>query len=422
MPNVYLCFLLAGLCILASCHHVPGHQGGHDGHEHPQDDQQPAESHEDHSACHKIARSGVEFATKVYRLIASESAGKNVFFSPVSMAAALMLVARGAKGITREQIVSGLGFNQSEITTKEFDEGFRHLLQLLNTPDPQFELSIGNALFTTEKFPLRQEVLDEARDFLQANIVPANFDHLEEAKTQINSYIEEKTHGKLVDVIGSLDPETVMVIINYILMKAHWEKPFDPQSTRKRDFFINNETTVQVDMMHRDGQYETYHDKELGCEVVRIPYKGDLAVLFILPKRGKLDQVEQALSLELLAKWKNSLKLGRIELLLPKVSLRTSYNLKETFRGLGITEVFTDQADLSAFTGQPNLKVSQAIHKAYLNIHENGTEAAAVTVIEMVPTSLPPWVEFNSPYLVVIGERKSKSVLFLGRVMNPNEH
>nr|XP_056707749.1 alpha-1-antiproteinase F-like [Euleptes europaea] len=424
MSNFYLCLLLAGLCALASCHHVPGHEGDHDGHEHQHEDQPPAESNEKstHFPCFKVSPSNGDFAFKFYRHLASESAGKNILFSPVSISIAFMFMTLGAKGITLDQIVSGLSFNQSEISMKEIDDGFRHLLQLLNRPRAEIELSIGNALFTTDKFQVRQEILDEARDLFQANIVSANFKNIDEVAAQINSYIEKKTHGKLVDVVKGLDPETVMVLVNYVFLKAYWVKPFDPESTRKKDFFVNNETTVQVDMMQRDGHYAVAHDEELGCQAVWIPYQGNVTALFILPEKGKLSQVEQAIGRGHLAKWYHSSKLQRIELSLPKVSLRTSYDLKEKMRGLGVTEAFTDRADLSAFTGEPNLKISEAIHKTYLNIHENGTEAAATTVIEMVPMSLPLSIEYNSPYLVVLADHETRTVLFMGRVMNPNEH
>ncbi|XP_015274571.1 PREDICTED: alpha-1-antiproteinase-like, partial [Gekko japonicus] len=203
---------------------------------------------------------------------------------------------------------------------------------------------------------------------------------------------------------------------------GYWETPFDPEITRRREFFINNETAVRVVMMRTDGNYYTYRDEELGCEVVRIPYQGNASALFILPDKGKLNQVEQALGREALLRWETFARQRRIDLSLPRVSLRTNYDVKELFKGLGITEVFTDQADLSAFTEQHKLKISQAVHEAYLNIHENGTEAAVTTVIDMDPYSLPPIVTFNRPYLVVVVEHLTHAILFLGRVVNPNEN
>ncbi|XP_054828186.1 alpha-1-antiproteinase F-like [Eublepharis macularius] len=424
MSNIYLCVLLAGLCVLANCHHVPGHQGGHDGHEHPQEDQPPTESHQENGllSYRKIAPSALDFTLKFYHQVHPKADGKNIFFSPVSIVSAFLLVALGAKGNTLDQILSGLCYNQSMTSMQEIDDGVHHLLQWLNRPEAKLELSTGSALFTADKFQLQQEILNKARDLFHADVVPANFKNPEEAVTQINSYIERKTHGKLVDVVKGLDPEMAMVLVNYVFMKGYWEKPFNHELTRKKAFSINNETTVQVDMMYRDGYYLTYHDDELDCDVVQIPYQGNASALFILPQKGKLHQVEQALGREVFLKWEASQKLRRIELSLPKVSLYTSHDVKEALIGLGVTEVFTDQADLSAFTGHPDLKISKAYHKAYLNIHENGTEAAAATVIEIVPTSLPPAVIFDRPYLLMVADHVARVPLFFARIMNPIEH
>lgn len=219
MPNFYLCLLLAGLCVLVSCDHTPGHdehqQAGHD--EHPQ-----AESHQEggHLPCLKIAPNNADFAFRFYRQVASEAANKNIFFSPLSISFAFMVLTLGANGTTLEQIFSGIGFDRSVISDKEIDAGFHHFLQSLNRPNDNIELSLGNALFTDERFPVQQSAVDEARDLLQAVIVHSNFQNPEEAVNQINSYIKEKTHGKLGDILKGLDPETVMVLVSYIFMKG----------------------------------------------------------------------------------------------------------------------------------------------------------------------------------------------------------
>ncbi|XP_060117107.1 alpha-1-antiproteinase-like [Heteronotia binoei] len=424
MSNFYLCLLLAGLCILSSSYHMPRHQGGHSGHEHRADDQPSAESHQNssHLPGLKIAPNSAEFAFKFYRQIASKTPGKNIFFSPVTISTAIMLVTLGAKGTTLDQMVSGIGFNQSLFSKKEIDDGFCQLLQLLNRHKAEIELSAGNALFSTDRFPLKQEVVDKARNLFQADIVHTDFQNGKEAVKQINSYIEKNTHGKLVDVLKDLDPETAMVLVSYIFLKGYWEKPFSLENTQKKDFFVNNKTTVQVDMMRRDGYYYTYHDKELACEVVRVPYRGNASALFILPEKEKLNQVEQAVRREALLKWEAGAKERRVDLSLPRVLLRTSIDAKEILQELGVTQVFTDQADLSAFTDKSSLKISKVVHKAFLNIQENGTEAAATTVIEIVPTSLPPVVTFDRPFLFMIVEHFTRTILFLGRVVNPNDH
>nr|XP_020666695.1 alpha-1-antitrypsin-like [Pogona vitticeps] len=402
MPNLKLWLLSAGLFTLATCATEPAKQ-------------------QSHLPFLKISFYNCDFASRFYHQIASEESEKNIFFSPISITTAFACLSLGAKSTTLSQILSGLGFNQTKISEQEIHKGFRHLLQMLNRPEAEIELSLGNALFTHDQYKLLKKFLNDAKHFYHAEVLPTNFKKPEEAVKQINNYIEKKTHGKLVDVVKQLDPKVVVVLVNYIFFKAYWKNPFNYESTQKDDFFVDEQTTVQVPMMNKDSNFSYYHDKELSCQVVHIPYKGNASALFILPDPGKLKQVEAALGTDALIKWAKSLKQQRLQLFLPRFSLSASYDAEKILNKLGITDVFTDHADLSGITGARNLKVSKAIHKAFLNVHENGTEAAATTVIEIVPTSLPPQIRFNRPFLLLILDDLTKSTLFVGRVKNPNE-
>ncbi|XP_042301432.1 alpha-1-antiproteinase 2-like [Sceloporus undulatus] len=373
------------------------------------------------SSALKIAAGNADFAFRFYHQLAVEATNKNIIFSPLSISTAFALLSLGAKTTTLSQLLSGLGFNQTEISGQEIHAGFRHLLHVLNHPGAEIELSIGNALFTHEQFKLLKKFLADAKKFYHSDIFPTNFKKLDEAKKKINSYIEEKTHGKLVDVVKSLDPDVIMVLVNYIFLKAYWENPFNSENTQEDDFFIDEQTKVKVSMMNKDSQFKSYYDEDLSCQVVRLPYKGSLSALFILPEQGKLKLVEDAFRADVVSKWLHSLEIRRIDLYLPRFSLTGSYDVGEIFKKLGVTELFTNHADLSGISRQRNLKVSKAIHEAYLNVHENGTEAAATTVVEIVLTSLPPVVRFNRPFLLLIYDPPTKSILFMGKVTNPNE-
>ncbi|XP_061468039.1 alpha-1-antitrypsin-like [Rhineura floridana] len=408
MPQFYLGLFLAGLWAFAHCHHVPDHH----------EDHPPAEDHSNlHSS--KIASGNAEFTFKFFHQLVSEGADTNVFFSPLSISTALALLSLGAKCTTLSQLLSGLGFNQTKINEQEIHEGFHHLLRLLNRPNAEIQLSIGNAIFTDDQVKPLKKFLDDAQHFYETEIFPTNFKNSTEAEGQINSYIEKKTHGKLVDVVKGLDPEAVMALVNYIFLKAYWEKPFDYLSTREDDFFVDEQTTVKVPMMNKNSIFEFYYDQDLSCQVVKLPYKGNASALFILPDQGKLKQVEDALGQDVLLKWSKSLKQRRMHLFLPRFAISGSYALKEILTRMGVTDVFTNQADLSGITGNPKLKVSKAIHKAYLNVHENGTEAAATTVIEIIPISLPFEMKFRHPFLVYIFI--DNIIAFMGRVKNPTE-
>ncbi|XP_053231843.1 alpha-1-antiproteinase 2-like [Podarcis raffonei] len=415
MSHLYLCLLLAGLCAFAQCHYTPDHKEDHD-----HGCSAPAEGERDLPSLKK-APGNADFAFRFYHHVASESTEKNIFFPPLSMSTALAMVSLGARTTTLNQLLSGLGFNQSDTTEQEIHEGFHHLLHILNPSNAELHLSIGNALFTDDQVKLPKKFLDDAKHFYEADVLPTNFKNPAVAESQINSYIGKKTNGKIVDAVKGLDPEDLMVIVNYIYMRANWEKPFDPLHTRERDFYVDEETTVKVPMMNKVSWFETYHDKILSCKVVKLPYKSNVSALFILPDQGKMKQLENALSKDVLLKWMNSTKSQRIDLFLPKFTISGNYVIQGILRRMHITEVFTDQADLSGITGKPEVKISKAIHKAYLNVDKNGTEAAATTAIEIGPTSLPPVLVFNFPFLLVTVDEETDTVIFMGKVTNPTE-
>ncbi|XP_020666693.3 alpha-1-antiproteinase [Pogona vitticeps] len=415
MANLYVALLLAGLHTFAYCHRVPAH--------HERENEHHISAKHDHNAPYlKLVPGNVDFAFKFYRAAAEGSGRNNIFFSPLSISTAFSMLSLGAKSDTLRQLLSGLGFNQTDITEHEIHEGFHHLLRKLNSPDAEHELNIGNALFIDEKLKPLKKFLDETKHFYMSDVSHANFENPEEATNQINSYIEEKTHGKLEDVIKGLDPEAIMVLVNYNYLKAYWRNPFNYEATREGDFFVDKHTAVRVPMMNRDGFFSSYRDTDLSCQVVQLPYKGSASALFILPDPGKMKQVEDALNKDVLFKWLHSLRRRRINLYVPRFSISGKYVLKGLMRKLGVIDVFTNNADLSGITREHNLMVSKALHQSFVNVHENGTEAAATTVVEIVPTSLPPEVRINHPFLLLIHEAETSSILFMGKVRNPKEN
>ncbi|NXA37077.1 A1AT2 antiproteinase, partial [Eudromia elegans] len=371
----------------------------------------------------KIAPSNAEFAFRFYKQIAAEGGDKNIFFSPLSISVAFAMLSLGAREATCHELHKGLTFNMTEMEEQELHEDFRRLLQLLNDPHREVQLSMGNALFIDDKLKLLQKFLDDVTNFYDSEAVSSNFQNISEAKKKINDYIERKTHGKFVDFLKSLDSDTVMVLINYIFFKGYWEQPFSSLLTSDADFFIDANKSVKVKMMHRSKAYNVHRDENLSCWVVEIPYKGNVAALFVLPDEGAMKQVEDALLKETVSNWAKSLKSRKIYLYLPKFSISGCYDVKNLFKKMGVTEVFSDQANLSGMTEDTRLKVSKAMHKAMVDVNENGTEAAAVTVVEITPVSLPipppPVIKFNRPFLMIIFDKTSYSVLFLGKVMNP---
>ncbi|XP_040457079.1 alpha-1-antitrypsin-like [Falco naumanni] len=418
---LYWCLLLLGL-------HVQGRYSSS-----LNDEQQKQKIHhssEDHpqaegenSAHVKLAPSNADFAFKFYKQIREEAGNKNIFFSPLSISTAFTMLSLGARANTLRQLHKGLAFNLTEIEKQEIHEGFQRILQLLNDPHREVQLNMGNALFIDERLKLLQKFLEDVTNFYYSSAISSNFQNPPEAIKEINKYIETKTHGKIVDLLESLDPDTVMVLVSYIFFKGYWENPFNNLNTRDSDFFLDAKNSVKVKMMHQSKNFNIHRDEELSCWVVEIPYKGNVTSLFVLPDEGTMKQVEDALLKETVSKWLQAFEKRKIYLDLPKFSISSSYDVKSLFQKMGVTELFTNQADLSGVAEETLLKVSKAIHKATVDVSENGTEAAAVTMIELVPLIAPfpppPHIRFNRPFLMMIIDKSTDGVLFMGKIVNP---
>ncbi|NXE77064.1 AACT protein, partial [Cochlearius cochlearius] len=362
-----------------------------------------------------------DFVFRFYKQAVLKEADKNVFFSPLSISTAFAMLAVGAKSTTLSQIFEGLGFDGlTETRIHDIHESFHKVLAVLNCTDVNIILNIGNALFTAAGYEPQETFLQNTKHFYDAEFFSSNFHKPEEAKKQINKYVEEKTKGKIPELIGHLDPSTVLVLVNYIYFKAAWEKSFDPSLTYEDDFFVNTNESVRVNMMRSDSNYNSYYDQDLSCKVVELPYQGTARALLILPDDGQMKRVENAVSKETVCKWDNRLTTRRLDLHLPRISISGSYDVKNLFKEMGITEVFSANADLSGISGSRSFYVSQAIHKALLKVSEAGTEAAGATAV-ILNRGLRPsdTIKFNRPFIILISEKNTGSALFMGKIVNP---
>ncbi|NWQ80420.1 ALMS protein, partial [Columbina picui] len=256
----------------------------------------------------KLVPSNADFAFSFYKLVASEGTDQNIFFSPISISASFAMLALGAKSATLTQILEGLAFNLKKTQEQEIHEGFCQLLHMLNRSDSGLQLSLGNVLFIEETLKPLQKFLDDVESFYKSEVFSTDFNNSSGAENQINAYIEEKTNRKIVKLVKNLDPLTEMVLVNYVFFKAYWKKPFSTSYTKQEDFFVDQNTSVKVDMMYRKGYYRYYFDEELSCWLVQIPYNGNAAALFVLPDEGKMKQVEDAFLKRTVSKWEKFLQ------------------------------------------------------------------------------------------------------------------
>nr|AAA51546.1 alpha-1-antitrypsin [Homo sapiens] len=407
--------LLAGLCCL-----VPVSLA-----EDPQGDaaQKTDTSHhdQDHPTFNKITPNLAEFAFSLYRQLAHQSNSTNIFFSPVSIATAFAMLSLGTKADTHDEILEGLNFNLTEIPEAQIHEGFQELLRTLNQPDSQLQLTTGNGLFLSEGLKLVDKFLEDVKKLYHSEAFTVNFGDHEEAKKQINDYVEKGTQGKIVDLVKELDRDTVFALVNYIFFKGKWERPFEVKDTEDEDFHVDQVTTVKVPMMKRLGMFNIQHCKKLSSWVLLMKYLGNATAIFFLPDEGKLQHLENELTHDIITKFLENEDRRSASLHLPKLSITGTYDLKSVLGQLGITKVFSNGADLSGVTEEAPLKLSKAVHKAVLTIDEKGTEAAGAMFLEAIPMSIPPEVKFNKPFVFLMIEQNTKSPLFMGKVVNPTQ-
>uniref|UniRef100_A0A8I3WBW6 Serpin domain-containing protein n=1 Tax=Callithrix jacchus TaxID=9483 RepID=A0A8I3WBW6_CALJA len=368
-----------------------------------------------------------DFTFDLYRALAATAPSQNVVFSPVSVSMSLAMLSLGAGSSTKTQILEGLGLNLQEGSEEELHRGFQQLLQELNQPRDGFQLSLGNALFTDPVMDVRDTFLSAMKTMYLSDTFPTNFRDSVGALKQINDYVAKQTKGKIVDLLKNLDSNAVMVMVNYIFFKAKWKTPFDPRDTFESRFYFSKRKWVKVLMMSLEDLATPYlRDKELSCTVLELRYTGNASALFILPDRDKMEEVEAMLLPETLKRWRDSMKIRWIdELYLPKFSISGDYNVEHLLPQLGINEVFTSKADLSGITGARNLQVSQVVHKAVLDVSEEGTEASAATGVQitLLSAKMGPKtiVRFNMPFLVIVARTDTPSILFMSKVTNPKQ-
>lgn len=222
-PTFSLCLLLAGLCTIAQCHQHPHYRNKQDD---PKGTYYPGRSSHGEGVYPvnktfvKLVPSNADFAFSFYKLVASEATDQNIFFSPISISASFAMLALGAKSATLTQILEGLAFNLKKTQEQEIHEGFCQLLHMLNRSDSELQLSLGNALFIEETLKPLQKFLDDVKSFYESEVFSTDFNNSSGAENQINSYIEEKTNGKIVKLVENLDPLTAMVLVNYVFFKG----------------------------------------------------------------------------------------------------------------------------------------------------------------------------------------------------------
>jgi serpin B len=373
-----------------------------------------------------VAAGNNRFAFDLYRQLANDPAhaGDNLFFSPYSISSALAITCEGARGTTADEILSVLHLPENETLRRE---GFATIDAGLNSGSGNYTLRTANALWAEKTHSLLPDYIDVAAHRYGANVT--NFDFMsdpEGSRETVNRWVEGETEEKIRDLLppGSINPLTWLVITNAIYFKGTWVEQFDPAETAEEEFRVAPNETVLVPTMHGDAVYP-YAETE-ALRVLEMPYAHgngtELAMLVLLPKEDCLTAAEEALDAERLAGLRESLVSQNVRVFFPKFTLETGYPLPGVLAAMGMPTAFSDAADLSGMDGTRDLFVTGAFHKAFVDVSEEGTEAAAATgVIGGGGRNAAPVFRADHPFVFLIVEKDSGTVLFIGRVVNPED-
>ncbi|XP_042548785.1 serpin A11 [Dipodomys spectabilis] len=419
MSPTWLWLLGAGTLASVHCQPFPAHADKNLG--------RPSAPHhqasEPQPIYHKVTPTITSFALHLYEQLAAGNPG-NILFSPVSLSSTLALLSLGAQADISTQILEGLGFNLTETPAADIHRGFQSLLHTLALPSPKLELKVGNSLFLDKQLKPQRCFLDSAKELYGALAFSANFTDSAATGRQINAYVRKQTYGRVAHCLPELGQDTLMVLLNFFFFKAKWKHPFDRYQTRKQDsFFVDEKTSLRVPMMQQKEMHRFLYDQEVACTVLQIEYSGTALLLLVLPDPGKMQQVEAAMQPETLRRWSRLSPPSLLDLHLPRFSISGTYNLEEILPQIGLTNIFNVETGLSGIMGQLNKTISQVSHKAVIDMNEKGTEAGAASGLLSQPSPLnvtwTPHAHFSRPFLLLLWEVTTQSLLFLGKVVNP---
>ncbi|MFH1360361.1 MAG: serpin family protein [Candidatus Omnitrophota bacterium] len=379
-----------------------------------------------------MAKDNNAFAIDLYQALRTQEG--NLFFSPYSISTALAMTYAGARGETEKQMAAVLHFQLPQ-------ERLHNAMNMLKAQilwrgrEDSYQMNIANALWVQKGFELLKGYIDTTNKYYEAALFFADF--ISNAKAQrlkINAWVEQQTQNKIRDLIqpGLLGSLTRLVLVNAIYFKGDWEEPFAADLTKKDKFWLAADESTVTPMMRQTEHFNYAEDEDV--QVLEMFYQGyDLSMIVILPKqKDDLDSLEGMLTQNRLDEWIEQLESKNVYVIFPKFTMTQGLMLSQTLKSMGMTDVFSGmKADFSGMNGtldiEKRLFINQVIHKAYVDVDEQGTEAAAATGVFMgdgffpgIPEK-PVLFRADHPFLFLIRDVESGSILFLGRLTNPNQ-
>lgn len=361
-------------------------------------------------------KSDNKFGVQLFRQIVGNEEAKNTMVSPFSVSQALLMAYNGADGKTKKEFAELL--NAKNISIDELNKVHQKLSKSLVRHDRKVLFSVANSIWYDQKFSIKKPFIDVNKSYYNAEVSKLDFKN-KTAVDKINDWVTDKTNQKIKKIIDKISPLEVLFLINAIYFKADWQHKFDKSLTKERPFYTSEKSEIKVPMMITESSFN-YAQNNFG-EMVELPYgRGKFSMLLIRPKE-KVNELISVVTTDKLEEWTQAMKTQKVQVDLPKFEFSYKKELNETLQQMGLLQAFQNSANFSKIS-DTSIKISKVLHKTYIKTDEEGSEAAAVTSIGLEMTSVEPRktvITFNKPFVFIIREKDTGSILFAGKVENP---
>ncbi|MCJ8282895.1 MAG: serpin family protein, partial [Rivularia sp. ALOHA_DT_140] len=369
----------------------------------------------------KLVSANTKFGFNLFSQLLVEDNNKNIFVSPSSIALALAMTYNGSSGTTQEAMAKALELQGMNL--QKINSNYAQLKASLENPDPQVTLNIANSLWADQNASLNSNFIQKNQDFYQAKVTNVNFTDTE-TPNKINNWVKEKTEGKISKIVDKIEPDQVLFLLNAIYFKGSWTKEFDQEKTAKFPFYLSSGKEKEHPMMSQSGNYKYYENDKF--QAVSLPYgeNGRVSFYVFLPKQNSdINSFYQSLNAANWDKWMSQFVKREGSIRLPRFKMDYQATLNDALSALGMEEAFTDSANFSEMGN--NLKISEVKHKTFLEVNEEGTEAAATTSVGVQltsakrPSQQPFEMIVNRPFFCAIRDNQTRSILFMGSIVEP---
>lgn len=371
----------------------------------------------------EVVKANNQFAIGLYSDIREET-NENIFFSPWSISTAIAMAYEGARGDTANEIQNVFHFPKDDNTRRL---SFAKVLNTINKAGGKYKLHTANAIWLQKDYPFLKDYKNTISKSYLGEIKNLDFvDNPSGSSSEINNWVSKYTNNKIKEIVSPdmFNDFTRAVLTNAIYFKGKWKHKFDREDTKPEDFTFDSGEKIKVPMMRLTDEDLKFNYAEADeVQILEMKYQGEKISMLVLLPRSDIYYLDSILTEEKLQEWRSKLTSETVFIYMPKYTFETSYSLTDYLKNMGMNLPFTDGADFSGMDGTKMLRISDVLHKAYIDVYEEGTEAAAATAVIMVEKSARRNLEFRAdhPFIFIIQDTETGNILFLGRVMDPTK-